>query len=439
MRDSLSALLIALVLVTAPQVTVAADDEFLYSIGGGQPIGRGASTAAKPVVLGGSISWNNDLMCGNFDMKASVKNQMSGLSGYFSNLMDDVINAATGYVASLPALIIQRLNPALYDLLQNGILSASEEFHLGEVSCEKAVESMHGNLTNEGWGSLAKGGHWTESSQETDKDILNAKDEAEKDGLNNGVTWVGGVQAGGQGQEAIALNKDVALAGYNLLLNRDPVDTSGVSTADCGTAPMCEVWDQPILAVQWVVDVIGDREIKTCEGCDKVAAHAGMGLSRKYEEQRIELEVLIADLVNGGVAPDAAALEEVQGAQGMVLSRRVIEAIRDEESPNAVIARLAGEMALGRTLEQALLARRIMLAGMREPNVANNQLALDELRESVKELNDEIQNMVFEMDIRKKVATNTTLALLQRQRVRDKAPAVEAPSPQLLRDGATGQ
>ncbi len=69
------------------------------------------------------------------------------------------------------------------------------------------------------------------------------------------------------------------------------------------------------------------------------------------------------------------------------------------------------------------------------------ELALTDLKDAVTELNDEIQNVVFEMDIRKKVATNTTLALLQRQRVRDQAPAVEAPTRVQLRDGeaALGQ
>ena len=66
-------------------------------------------------------------------MSLSVEQQLSGIKGAFSDLMSGVIGAATGAVASLPGLVIQKLNPALYDLLQNGILQGSEEFHIAQT------------------------------------------------------------------------------------------------------------------------------------------------------------------------------------------------------------------------------------------------------------------------------------------------------------------
>ena len=72
-------------------------------------------------------------------MTVSVSEQLAGIKGSFSDLMDNVISAATGAVASLPALVIQRVNPALYDLLQNGVLQASEEFQIARTSCEELV------------------------------------------------------------------------------------------------------------------------------------------------------------------------------------------------------------------------------------------------------------------------------------------------------------
>lgn len=42
--------------------------------------------------------------------------------------MGDVIQGATGAVASLPAMVIQRANPGLYDMLTNGVLQANVSF-----------------------------------------------------------------------------------------------------------------------------------------------------------------------------------------------------------------------------------------------------------------------------------------------------------------------
>lgn len=418
-------------------VSVAVDDEFYYRLGGGIPIGSGATDRMNTTSLGAGVSWNSDLTCGNFDITTSISNQLNGITGAFQNLMGNVIQTATGVVASLPALIIQRLNPALYDLLQNGVLQASEEFHLGEVSCEQIVEDLGKTVANEGWGSLAKSGYWTRDANSGNPDILQTKDNAETAGLDNGVTWVEGDQAGGVSQPPIVLNNDVTVAGYNLLIQRAPGDATAVTAAACGNANLCAVWATPGQAAAWVTDVLGDKQIQTCQNCNKVVSNAGMGLQRKYDQERLQLETTLTNLVSSASAINATTLATVQGAQGFEISRQVIEAIREEEQPALVVARLSGELALSRTLERALLARRAMLAGSKEPNVANNEIAQAEIRHSVAELDSEIENMVYEIDIRQKLASNTTLQVLRRNRIRHHAPVVEFPVEQTIRDGAT--
>ena len=150
--------LAALLLCSLPAISV--DDEFYYLLGGGEPVTRSASNRPSTFEIGGSVAWNTDLMCGNFDMSLSVEEQLRGIKGSFSDLMDNVISAATGAVASLPALVIQKVNPALYDLLQNGVLQASEEFHLAQTSCEEIVGIMDEAIAHNGWESVAKGGYF---------------------------------------------------------------------------------------------------------------------------------------------------------------------------------------------------------------------------------------------------------------------------------------
>ncbi|MDQ9296791.1 integrating conjugative element protein, partial [Escherichia marmotae] len=84
--------------------------------GGGSVISQPA-TRSNMKKLGVDIGWSSNLMCGNFDLKTTVSNQLNGVTDGFKNLMGDVIQGATGAVASLPAMVIQRANPGLYDAL----------------------------------------------------------------------------------------------------------------------------------------------------------------------------------------------------------------------------------------------------------------------------------------------------------------------------------
>ena len=114
-----------IITISQPNLSIAIDDDFLYELGGALPIGRSATNRPNTARIGAGLAWNTDLMCGNFDIRTSVSNQLNGISGAFQNMMGNIIQSATGAVASLPALAIQKLNPALYDLLQNGVLPVS--------------------------------------------------------------------------------------------------------------------------------------------------------------------------------------------------------------------------------------------------------------------------------------------------------------------------
>ncbi|MCB1674825.1 MAG: integrating conjugative element protein, partial [Halioglobus sp.] len=289
----------------------AVDDEFYYRLGGGEPVSRAASNRDTTIVLGGGIEWNTDLMCGNFDMKVSVEEQLKGLKGSFSDLMDSVINAASGAVASLPALVIQKVNPALYDLLQNGILQASEEFHVAQLSCEDMVGIMDEVISNTGWEAVAKAGYWSRQST-AGAELLQTRMTADVAGIDTGVIWVDGAPRGGRGQAPIEIVGDTAKAGYNQLLKRNPGDTTSLVGA-CGGAPLCEQWDDPQAFARWLIEVVGEKKIRTCESCNKIDAKAGMGLAHQLAIEAGQIQADVQALVAAGVPPTAAELEAISG------------------------------------------------------------------------------------------------------------------------------
>jgi len=180
----------------------------------------------------------------------------------------------------------------------------------------------------------------------------------------------------------------------------------------------------------WVIDVIGEEKIRTCEGCDRISARPGMGLSHQLGIEQAQIATDLESLVLSNDAPTAAELEAVSGGPGMLISRRVVEAIREEnEHEQAVlINRLAAEMALARTMERAMIARRALISGMKEPNIANPYVA---------DLEQEVENMLFEIEVRDRVASNTAVQLLMRDKVRSQVPIVESPPAGNFEEGAS--
>jgi integrating conjugative element protein (TIGR03755 family) len=428
--------LIVLALSQATHV-VALDDEFYYNLGGGEPISRSATNRAATFELGPDISWSTDLICGDFDMSLSVENQLMGIEGAFSDLMGSVISAATGAVASLPGLALQKLNPALYDMLQNGILQGSEEFHLAETSCEAMVGKMGEVMDTNEWGTVAQGPWWSTESQTAGADILNTKGRADSEGADAGVVWVEGASRGGRAQPPIELVGDTAKAGYNQLINRNPGNT-GSAVTTCAGAAICEEWEAPQFFADWIIEVLGEEKIRTCKNCDKVRTQPGKGLSAQVKKEWEAISLDIETLVLSSSAPTSDELKEVSGGPGMLVSRRVIEAIREEkeEDQAVLISRLASEMALARTMERAMIARRALLAGMKEPNIASTGIAPERLERYLGELEQEVDNLLFEMDVRKRVATNTTSQLLRRDKARKEIPVAEEPFENNFSDGA---
>ncbi len=420
-----------------PATLHAIDDGFYYQLGGGDPITRPATNRDSLIGIKGAIEWNTDLMCGNFDLSLSVRHQLNGLSGDFQNMMGDVIQSATGAVASLPALVIQKLNPPLYDLLQNGTWQATREFNLAKQNCQTMVGYMDRALDSTGWLNIAKAQKLAEISELGTEELLAATKEADEKGGNGGFTWVGGAKKGGEGQAPMKYVEDIAKAGYNAMLNRSPTNTTSTA-ATCAGAGVCQIWPNPQAHADWLVDVLGDWKHRTCNGCPRVEGQPGMGLASKIGEDTQRIEEAMTQLVASSKPPTQAQLDAISGGPALRVTRRVVESIREErpEDRAPLIRRIAGEMALSLNMERALMARRTFQAGRKEPNIANYDEAQEYLDRISDELNTEIDNLLYEMEVRKQIARNTPSKLLQRDHTRRVVPVAEPQQRSTLKGGA---
>ncbi|EDU3718552.1 integrating conjugative element protein [Salmonella enterica] len=340
----------------------AISDWMYYRIGGGAAIPPSA-TRRNTFPLTAGVSWNSDMMCGNFDIDTTVRNQLNGVTDGFQQLMGEVIESATSAVASLPAMVIQRANPQLYDLLTNGVLQGRLDFDKSLLSCQKMAGKMTDYALSPAWTQSAQAENY-QGIAASEKDAVRADQRAAEEAAEKGKRWVGGEHRGGKGQPPIKLVRDTTVAGYNILNNRSATSTSSVSSNDC-QGELCQVWSKPDDAAQWLTRVVGEQTIN--------------------------------------VAPDndqSGDTDQQSGAQSSVGLTPLIQEEQDKIQP--------------------LMARRTLLAGMREPNVSDEKEAQTALTQTTAQLDQELSQLKLELDMHQALADNAALTILERQTMRAK-------------------
>ena len=389
-------------------------DDVLYSVGGGRAVSM--SGAGNMQSIGVGIGWNSNLICGNMSITTTLHNQLNGITHGFQSIMSTVIQNATAAVASLPALIIQRADPGLYNLLTNGVLQARLDFDRSKMTCRAIANRMADMAGGQAsWDQLAEG--FSLRDAVGSGDAVASVDQAESNHGNNGVPWVGGNNAGGSGQSSVKVVGDVTRAGYNLLNGRSVSDTSSIDPTTCGNRLTCQTWSSPDAAATWATRVLGEREQHTCESCTKTQTTPGVGLTPVIQDEYDTKLQALQDLVTGAKATTVANLEAA-GSNSLPITRSVIEALRDEPDQDLLGKRLASESALSSVLEKALLLQRTLLTGKKEPNVAANELATKAVDQENGTLEQEINNLKTELELRRSLAGNSAMAIVQRHNAR---------------------
>ena len=129
------------------------------------------------------------------------------------------------------------------------------------------------------------------------------------------------------------------------------------------------------------------------------------------------MTVELQNLVSGATPPTLDNLDQIT-APGVAITRQVIEAIRamPASEQSLIMGRLVSEISTARTVEKALLARRLLLTGRQVPEVYATEVAREHANTSIAELDKEIENLLFETRVRKEVVSDTVTLLLNGQR-----------------------
>lgn len=406
-------------------VNGAVSDKLFYTLGGGSVISQ-PGTRSSMQKLGVNLGWNSDLMCGNFDLKTTVGNQLNGVTSGFKNLMGEVIQGATGAVSSLPAMIIQRANPGLYDALTNGVLQANVAFDKAQLNCENMSKRMVDFTDSSKWTQSAVMDEYKQMVNSSDGDAISVDNAGRKADGRSGSNWVGGTKAGGKGQAAIRPTHDISAAGYNMMNSKPVLSKAAISDSQCNGA-VCSKFKTPEEAASAVVQVLGDRSLRTCsdatqctsgdEGQQPGTTQAGTGFSPMLEETTKGNTEELVKLVNGTVKPTAENLGKLKTGS-LAVTAGVIEALQRDPDNAALTGRLAGELAMADTVETALLMRQMLVTGMSEPNVAAQDEAIAEGDRRITALDREITALKTQMEFKRELASNSVLTIIERDNQR---------------------
>lgn len=418
----------------------AIDDRLSYELGGGAAYGAASSRIRRPAI-GFGVQWKADMMCGNMDLQLSLKNQLNGATDGFKSIMGNIVNSAQGAVASLPALIIQRANPGLYELLSNGVLQGRVDFDRSKLSCQSILDKAGTFMDGGNLQDLAKAETLHNAIKNNSGDAIAAEKEADDVGTEKGVKWMGETR-GGAGQEPIRLTRDVVRKAHNTAHGRTVATNAAVSSASCDGGAFCTLWPTPEDAENFAEEVIGETELTTCvNGCDPARIRPGTGLLHKVDEVYEEKAEVMARLMNPDVKISNDDIAELSTPL-LPVSRRIIEALRHDPDGQMLSERLTSEVALADLIWKGIQLMRLMNTGLQNPDVQKLAEAKEHVTSKIADLKSEIESMKLELDLRASLANNTAKITLERQEA-DRAghlfmPSVD-PVPNRIEEAAKGQ
>ncbi|HAP0245561.1 TPA: integrating conjugative element protein, partial [Escherichia coli] len=326
---------------------------------------------------------------------------------------------------SLPAMVIQRANPGLYDALTNGVLQANVAFDKAQLNCQNMAKRMMEFSDSSKWTQAAVMEEYKSLVNSGEADAIRVDHQAQNFKGNSGRSWIGGQKRGGAGQPAIRPTHDLTAAGFNMMNNLPVTSTSTVGSTSC-TGSVCSKFSNAEEAAQAVVKVLGDRTMRTCSKANECTsggeeqqsgAIAGTGFTPMLEEAvKVNTEQLVK-LVNGTEKPTAANLAKLRSGS-LTVTAGVIKALQRDPDNAALTGRLAGELAMADTVETALLMRRMIVTGMSEPNAMLQDDALAEGERRIEALDREIAALKNEMDLKRELARNSVLTIIERENQR---------------------
>ena len=368
------------------QQPAGGDAGWYYRMGGALPISPSPNVNSLTAVL------NSDALaipraCGALDPLIAIANALGNTASAQDNIDGLIVGAATAAIAGLPALILQRANPALAELLEKASDQAEQAHELSVASCQEVVEDIqNGQNPHWGWIKTSQRDDWLTGLADPDADSVEVETTVQEESGNSGVIWIGDVKKGGLGQPPLPVMEDTVTAGYNLILGRGVTDQGAPAGVEEARLP--QLFATPAEASEFSENVLGDLIVQTCQGCSNETVAATGGLSQEIQTVAVDLQEELTALVAAEGEPTAAELEAVSSPMTFISANliRDLREIEEDQDRGIYVGRIAAGIALQLTLEKAKALKRTILTGRQTPEVLSNPEASDYIDKKLAEL-----------------------------------------------------
>ncbi|HAT8742763.1 TPA: integrating conjugative element protein [Legionella pneumophila] len=391
--------------------------DYYYELGGTSNLFVPPVNKDQTLRIGADVDGRLGFSCSGFNPAVSITNTFQDLKKSAINIPGGVIDNLKGSVAGFPLYKLQQSMPGLYNVLQNAASSAQNEFSLKVKDCQEVKQSLEQNQSPmEGMLSVSDSQGWLEAYKRAKKENVDVTETAKSIAQKRddyGLPWIGSEKgnAGGKFQRPIKVINDVVIAGYNILLERKPLDSLEKPSTQI---PMTQSWPTPTDAANWAVKVLGDIQVSSSENKQNHDAKAGIGLSALLQSCANantcsqNIAKALWNLVNSTWTLTEENLRKVS-ASNLLITDEVITTIQHlpREEQMLTVSKLAEEIAVQNMLDKAMMMRRILQAGLQVQEVQNLKPAMNMVLFALKKLDDDIHSLSFENDVRKKMMTET--------------------------------
>ena len=384
-----------------------------------------AAPTKSSLYMGAELNLDARLACSKFDPKLSVDYALEGLE----ETMSTIESIPKTVISSLPGVVFCRALPGVCELAQEYTARFENRFNFAVKSCEQMIaEATQGRNPYQDMVAVTVENAWTQG-QQANKTPTQVQEEmsAAKD---KGITWVGNKNHGGRGQRQIRPIRHTIAAGWCI--------ANGESRTDCETSTAqneyTETWSAVAELKEWITDVVGDIGFWIYQGAPAPQSYSGLGLTVKVGEREPLIKEKLTQLTQTSANKiydiEANDLEFLSSGSQKMLPQ-ILTALRIDPDKPWLLDRLANEISVAQTLDEALLARRLLLIGAKEPNLyTHKRFVANEVEQALKRLEGEIEQLLMEAEARGKVVSDVVIRILERAEQRQNASRAISPDVQ---------
>lgn len=310
--------------------------------------------------------------CGKFDPFENVQAMLKAAIEKFKKLPQMFVTAAQQAIAALPAYILNKINPSLYNVVTKNLDDAFKLFEVNFKDCQQIEREIA--LGMNPYHSLVMAGIGDRMRVEMGfgtGTIDERMDNVQRAGPSNGVVMAGGKRYGGIDQDPIDVVTNVVSAGFNLLTNRSHDDNSELlSGIEAKKHPIANVFKKPSDMVQFVTDIYGSKAYMLTESSGPTASKPGKGYLPKYIELRDDTIEALQNYVYKKI--DRRTFEQ---QTGMLIPPATIDEIRRLTSYARSVA--IDDQARMHAVKELQLRfdyiQQALKTGLTEPNLAQSE------------------------------------------------------------------